>query len=59
MVDKSEKIAKSAGKIIFTEMAMLVVVALLTKIRNVAEYILKIQCKIKVMLKLVFQRVLL
>ena len=51
MVDKSEKIAKSAGKIIFTEMAMLVVVALFTQIRNVAEYILKIHCKIKVRLK--------
>ena len=51
MVDKSEKIAKSTGKIIFTEMAMLVVVALLTQIRNVAEYILKIHCKIKVRLK--------
>ena len=49
MVDKSEKIAKSTGKIIFTEMAMLVVVALLTQIRNI--YILKIHCKIKVRVK--------
>ena len=50
MVDESEKIAKSAGKIIFTEMTTLVVVALLTQIRNV-EYILKIHSKIKVRLK--------
>ena len=51
MVDKSEKVAKSAGKITFTEMVMLVVVALLTQFRNVAEYVLKIHCKIKVSLK--------
>ena len=47
MVDRSEKIVKSAGKIIFREMAMLVVVALLTQIRNVAEYILKSKVKLK------------
>ena len=41
MVDKSEKVVKSAGKIIFTEMAMLVVVPLFIQIRNLAEHILK------------------
>ena len=38
MADKSEKIVKSVGKIIVTEMTILVVVALITQIRNVAEY---------------------
>ena len=48
MADKSEKIVKSVGKIIVTEMAMLVVVTLLAQIRNVAEYILKSDVKLKV-----------
>ena len=48
MADKSENIVKSVGKIIVTEMTMLVVVALLTQIRNVAEYILKSEVKLKV-----------
>ena len=48
MADKGEKIVKSVGKIIVTEMAMLVVVALLTQIRNVAEYILKSEVNLKV-----------
>ena len=48
MADKSEKIVKVVGKIIATEMRILVVVALLTQIRNVAEYILKNEVKLKV-----------
>ena len=38
MAEKSEKIVKSVDTIIVTEMTMLVVVALLTQIRNVVEY---------------------
>ena len=49
MAEKSEKIVKSVDTIIVTEMTMLVVVALLTQIRNVAEYIiLKSKVKLKV-----------
>ena len=48
MADKSEKIVKSVGEIIVTEMTMLVVVALLAQIRNVVEYILKSEVKLKV-----------
>ena len=46
MADKSERIEKSVGKIIVTEMTMLVVVALLAQIRNVAEFILKSEIKL-------------
>ena len=48
MADKSEKIVKIVGKTIVTERRILVVVALLTQIRNVAEYILKGEVKLKV-----------
>ena len=37
MADKNEKIVKSVGKIIFTDMAMLLVVVPHTQIRNVVE----------------------
>ena len=47
MVDKNEKIVKSVGKIIVTEMTILVVVALLTQVRDVAEYILKAKLSYK------------
>ena len=48
MTDKSGHIVKSVGKITVTVMIMLVVVALLTQIRNLAEYILKSEVKLKV-----------
>ena len=47
MEDKSGKIVKSVGKIIVTEMTILVVVAFLTQIGNVAKYILKSKVKLK------------
>ena len=47
MIDKSELIVKSVDKIVFVEMAMLLVVALLTQIRNIAEYKLKSEVKLK------------
>ena len=48
MGNKREKTIKSVSKIIVTEMKMLVVIALLTQIRNVTEYILKSEVKLKV-----------
>ena len=48
MGNKREKTIKSVSKIIVTEMKMLVVIALLTQIRNVTEYILKGEVKLKV-----------
>ena len=47
MIDKSELIVKSVDKIVFVEMAMLLVVALLTQIRNIAEHKLKSEVKLK------------
>ena len=48
MGNKREKTIKSVSKIILTEMKMLVVIALLTQTRNVTEYILKSEVKLKV-----------
>ena len=48
MANESEKILKRVGKMIVTEMAMLVVVALLRQIRNAAEYILESEVKLNV-----------
>ena len=42
MNSKSEMIAASLGKVIFVEMALLVV-AELTQTRNIAKYILKVR----------------
>ena len=42
MNSKSEMIAASLGKVIFVEMALLVVVEL-TQTRNIAKYILKVR----------------
>ena len=47
MADKSEMIVKIVDRIIFVEIRLSVVVALLSQIRNIAEYQLKSDVKIK------------
>ena len=47
MTDKSEMIVKIGDRIIFVEMTMSVVVALLSQIKNIAEHKLKSKVKLK------------
>ena len=47
MEEKSEMIIKTVDRIIFVEIALSVVVALLSQIRNIAEYKLKSEVKLK------------
>ena len=47
MTNKSEMIVKSVNRIVFVEMIMLAVAALITQISNIAEYKLKSEVKLE------------